>query len=245
MLSCIFEPYCVKYLFMKVITSYKKDNKAHLVEVIKGKDKRIFRLFSKRAALAFMLLIEFYPKGITTADMRERYQIDDNKLFGELLDQSGFREYLKHIGTENRLKVRKLEFDELWKKTEIHKDDIIWYGINEQGNLNKFLEDLVKRDTLRCNILGIPLYIDKQQKFLENFRKVAIDHRRPLKNGGVDVLENLQLLSYYVNERKNQICAICSDTKCEQCSLAYPEKFHIVYHTNEDMSELLSWRKSE
>ena len=245
MCSCFFVASCYKYLFMKVSTSYIKVDTFHLVEVIKGKDKRTFRVFSKRSALTLMLLIESYPNGITTRHMRERHQIDDNKLFGELLDQSGFREYLKHIGTENRLKLWKLEFDELWDKTEIHKDDIIWYGINEQGNLNIFLEDLIKRDTLRCNILGIPLYVEKERKFLENFRKVAIDHRRPLKNGGVDILENLQLLSYYVNERKNQICAICSDTKCEQCSLAYPEKFHIVYPTNEDMSELLSWRKSE
>lgn len=230
---------------MKVLTSYKKVDKYHLVEVIKGDSKRTFRVFSKRSALTLMLLIESYPKGITTKHMRERHQIDDNKLFGELLDQSGFREYLKHIGTENRLKVWKLEFEELWDKTEIHKDEIIWYGINEQGNLNIFLNDLIKRDSLRCNILGIPLYIDKQRKFLENFRKVAIDHRRPLKNGGIDKIENLQLLSYYVNERKNQICAICSVTKCEECALAYPEKFKIIYPTSENISELLFWRDSK
>lgn len=230
---------------MKLRTSYKKVDKSHLVEVLKGEDKRTFRVFSKRSALTLMLLIESFPKGITTKHMRERHQIDDNKLFGELLDQSGFREYLKHIGTENRLKVWKLELNKLWKKTEIHKEDIIWYGMNEQGSLNVFLNDLIIRDSLKCNILGIPLYKDKHRKFLENFRKVAIDHRRPLRNGGVDKIENLQLLSYYVNERKNQICAICSDTKCEKCALAYPEKFQIIYPTSENINELLSWRKSE
>lgn len=227
---------------MKVKTNYSVIDKHHLVEVTFGEDKRIFRVYSKRSAFALILLMEFYPNGITTKHMRDRFNIDDNKLFGELLDQSGFREYLLHIGTEKRLKLWKLELVELWKKTEAHKNDIIWFGMNEQGNLNIFLKDLILRDGLICNILGIPLYNLKKRKFLENFRKVAIDHRRPLKNGGQDDIANLQLLSYYVNERKNQICAICDNTKCEECALAYPEKYNVIFPTKENISELLSWR---
>ncbi len=95
---------------------------------------------------------------------------------------------------------------------------------------------------MRCNMLGINLYESSSKKFMSNLRKIAIDHRRPMKYSGKNELDNLQLLSYYANERKNQICVKCKSNECEICALAYPEQHSIVMATNEDISDLLSWR---
>jgi len=228
---------------MGKIATYSRLDEKHIVSIKYKNETRNFRLFSKRSALTLTLLVKNYPNGITTKDMRESHGIDDNKLFGELLDQSGFREFLKHIGNKDRLKVWKLELEELFNKTIKIKNEIIWFGIHEQTNLTTFRDDLITRQGLICNILGIPIYTKKSKKFLDNFRKVAIDHRRPSFKKGKNDIENLQLLSYYVNERKNQICAKCDFPMCEQCALAFPEKYKIIHPTKEDISELLTWRE--
>jgi hypothetical protein len=64
----------------------------------------------------------------------------------------------------------------------------------------------------------------------------------PQLKKGSDDIDNLQILSYYVNERKNQICAKCVNAQCSQCALAFPEKTSIIYPSKEDISSLLSWR---
>jgi hypothetical protein len=227
---------------MKVTGTYYQEDKHHLVKLINEENEiRIFKVYSGRAGKTLALMAEAYPSGITTKDMREKHGIDDNKLFGELLDQSGFREYMEHIGTKERLKVWKLHLEVLW----INTSDLaspIWFGIHTQGNLQKYFDDLEKLYGLRCNILGNALYKSSKGKFSSNFRKIAIDHRVPQLKGGEDKIENLQLLSFYINERKNQICAKCIDSICNQCVLAYPEKTSIIFPTQEDISDLTNWR---
>lgn len=199
-------------------------------------------MFSGRAGKTLALMAETYPKGITTKDMRIKHNIDDNKLFGELLDQSGFREYLECTGTENRLKVWKLKLIELFKNTS-NSITPIWFGIHTQINIQKFFDKLEKKYGLRCNILGVELLKEYNKKFLSNFRRIAIDHRIPQSKNGKDIFSNLQLLSYYVNERKNQICAICPNPKCKKCALAFPEKNFTIWPTGENISTLTNWRK--
>jgi len=227
---------------MKVKAIYYQENKMHLVKLVnEANDIRVFKVFSGRAGKTLALMAESYPNGVTTKDMREKHGIDDNKLFGELLDQSGFREYLEHIGTKERLKVWKLDLETLWINT-IDLADPIWFGIHTQGNLQKYFDELEKMYGLKCNILGNRLYKSSKGKFSSNFRKIAIDHRIPQLKGGEDKIENFQLLSFYINERKNQICAKCIDSDCKQCVLAFPEISSIIYPTQEDISDLTKWR---
>lgn len=226
---------------MKAKTKYYKDDGINLVEIKISKDVRIFRVFSGRAAKTLALMAESYPEGITTKEMRELHGIDDNKLFGELLDQSGFREYMEHTGNRGRLKVWKLNLEELFDNTK-QSQTPIWFGMHTQSNLQKHFTALEKKYTLRCNILGIELLKESKGIFLSNFRKIAIDHRVPQLKKGSDEIENLQLLSYYVNERKNQVCAKCVNSDCTKCALAYPEKSSIIYPTKEDISSLTNWR---
>ncbi len=228
---------------MKVVGNYYQENGMHLVKLtLSETDERIFKVYSGRAGKTLALMAEKYPDGITTKDMREKHGIDDNKLFGELLDQSGFREYMEHIGTQNRLKVWKLHLEILWANT-IDNASPIWFGIHTQGNLQKFFDELENKYGLRCNLLGNTLYKSSKGKFSSNFKKIAIDHRVPQLKGGEDKIENLQLLSYYINERKNQICAKCINSVCEQCVLAFPENSSEIYPTGEDISDLTKWRE--
>jgi len=230
---------------MKVKAAYIKNRGLHLVKMeTEGNDVRIFRVFSGRAGKALALMAENFPSGITTKDMRERHGIDDNKLFGELLDQSGFREYMDHIGTKGRLKVWKLNLNLLWGNTK-DLTSPIWFGMHSQYSLQNQFSALENKYGLRCNILGVKLIKEEKGRFLSNFRKIAIDHRIPQLKKGKDEFENLQLLSYYVNERKNQVCAKCSYFGCLECALAFPEKTSIIYPTKEDISELTKWRKQD
>jgi len=227
---------------MKIVATYYQENKNHLVKLKNEEnDIRIFKVYSGRAGKALAMMAESYPNGITTKDMREKHGIDDNKLFGELLDQSGFREYMEHIGTKNRLKVWKLHLEILWFNTRGAARPI-WFGIHTQSNLQKYFNELENIYGLRCNILGNTLFKSTKGKFSSNFRKIAIDHRIPQLKGGEDKIENLQLLSFYINERKNQICAKCINSDCKKCVLAYPENNTTIFPTQEDISDLTRWR---
>jgi hypothetical protein len=227
---------------MQISSMYYQENGLHLVSITINQNEKIFKVYSGRAGKTLALLAENYPEGITTKEMRDRHGIDDNKLFGELLDQSGFRDYMEHIGNRNRLKVWKLHLELLWKNTETIPNPI-WFGIHTQSNLQKFFIELKAKYGLKCNILGNKLYENSKGKFSSNFRKIAIDHRVPQLKGGEDKIENLQLLSYYINERKNQICAKCTLKSCNECVLAYPEQSSIIAPTNEDISDITKWRE--
>ena len=223
---------------MSVKTEYFTEGKNKYTKIQYNNEERIFKVYSARAGNCLCLLSETFPEGITTKNMRDRYGIDDNKLFGELLDQSGFRDYMEHIGTRDRLKVWKINLDTLFNNTK-NFENPIWFGIHEQTNLSKFYNTVKEKQGLICNITKTVLLEDVKSKFLSNFRKVAIDHRRPQLKQGTDTIDNLQFLSYYVNERKNQVCAKCNDAICEKCALAYPENNYIVYPTNENIKDVL------
>ncbi|MFI3295118.1 MAG: hypothetical protein R3Y19_03780 [Rikenellaceae bacterium] len=223
----------------KYIANYEKQGKLHIVEIKSMSERRLFRTYSKRSANALVLLVDNHPMGITTKDMKEKYGIVDNKLFGELLDQSGFREYLYSNTRRDNLKLWELDIDNLFENTKNIADEIIWFGISSQMNLADFKSELNEKYELRCNITGLKLYENPTGRFMSNLRKVAIDHRIPQLKKGEDHIDNLQYLSYYVNERKNQVCAKCNTPECKQCALAYPEHNTTIYPTKEDISELI------
>lgn len=223
---------------MNITASYSKIGRNHIVKVCFSEKERSFRLYSGRAGKALSLMINSHPRGITTADMRRVYGIDDNKLFGELLDQSGFREYIYSPGSRGKLKIWDIKLENLLAQTS-DLEEPVWFGLSYQGGLRRHLPHLVVKQGLICNILKLELFEKPQGRFLGNLRKPAIDHRVPEMKRGSSSIDNLQILSYYVNERKNQICAKCVELNCDGCALAYPETSDVIKSTMENISTLL------
>ncbi len=56
--------------------------------------------------------------------------------------------------------------------------------------------------------------------------------------GGGNETANFQIISELANREKNKICKICSDAKCQNCALAYPETESTIHPTQQDISEL-------
>lgn len=231
-------------VFDEISAQYDKSEQLHIVTITVDGESRVFRVFSKRAGQALELLINQFPEGTTTTDMMTKYGIDDNKLYGELKDESAFGEFLFKDGRRDNKNLWKIDLDLLWSSSS-NLVQPIWFGIHEQTDLRQFLPELERRQGLRCNILGVHLLREPHGEFLSNFRKIAIDHRIPKARGGLDELNNMQILSYYVNERKNQICARCPNPDCNNCVLAFPETASIVIPTGEDITSLMDWRNHE
>ncbi len=219
-----------------MIRSYDAKRNGNLVTIIVNGETRIFQVYSARAGSTLELLVKKFTDGITSEDMKETYGISDNKMFDELKHASGFALFMiKDENRRNNLNVWKIDLEKLWKSTE-GLPSPIWFGKQEQISLQQFLPALEKKYGLKCNLTGIPLLKNSENTFASNLRAIAIDHRRPKLKNGTDELENLQLLSHYINERKNQICAECTTPECEKCALAFPEKTSVIFPTDEDIS---------
>ena len=210
-----------------------------IVEITFKNEKRTIRIFSPRAARTLVELTKAYPDGVTKKDMDRITDGDlhDNKMFDELITESCLSEFMIKDGRRDKVDLRKLEIEELWKAME-KKEQPVWFGVDDQNDVKEFREVLIEKQGYSCNISGIPLIGDiPRHTFAGNVRREAIDHRRPKYAKGKTEEENLQILAYYFNERKRQICSKCPEPqKCEECALAFPEKASIVYPTKEDIS---------
>lgn len=216
---------------------YEKIDGKHCVKIYYKKEVRIFRVYSQRAGITLVELVKAFPDGVTKKSMNRIYtNLTDNKMFDELRGESAFRNFMFKDGRREQVEVNKLDLDLLWGKTQ-NLSQPIWFGIESQKPLEKFLEPLKQRDGFQCNITKIPLLeTPEKYTFAKNMRKKSIDHRKPRLKDGLTKLENLQLLSDYVNERKKQICSICPTPDCNNCALAWPEKTSIIFPTKEDIS---------
>jgi hypothetical protein len=209
--------------------------KKWIVVITVDGEERQFRAYSKRSGQTLELLVKQLEEGVTTVDMKNTYGIDDNKLFHELKSHCAFDPFMeKQTQRRDGKDVWKLNLERLWEVSN-GLSNPIWFGLNDSTNLESFLPELIKRDGFTCNISGIPLLEDSKGKFVRNARTRAIDHRRPQNYQGKDELGNFQLLSEYINLMKKMVCADCTNRKCEECALAFPEKTSIIYPTKEDI----------
>ena len=227
---------------------YKTDDKKppHIVEIEFNGEVRSIRVFSARAARSLVEMVKAYPDGITKKEMDviTGGELHDNKMFDELKTESCLSEYVITCGRRGSVDIRKIDLEKLWKNTEDLLQPI-WFGIEDQIQLSQFESKLIEKYGFKCNITGIHLLKDPpKHTFAERLRVKAIDHRRPKLKQGKTEFDNLQILSHYVNERKKQICSICTEPKCEKCALAYPENTTIVYPTGDEISELMKWKKT-
>lgn len=74
--------------------------------------------------------------------------------------------------------------------------------------------------------------------FAKSLMTINYDHGRPKFKGGVDFIDNFQIISEFANREKNKIYN-CHDDQCEKCALAFPEKSNKIYLTDQDISILM------
>lgn len=209
----------------------------HIVTINFRKEHRSFRVYSQRAGLVLVQLAKAFPDGVTKKSMNRKHRnLTDNKMFDELRNQSGFSSFMFKDGRQEQVEVNKIDLNKLWKSTEGSQQPI-WFGVEKQTGVQQFLEKLIERDGFKCNITKVPLLrTPEKNTFAKNMRRKSIDHRRPQLKKGKTNLDNLQLLSEYINERKKQICSICEEDQCEECALAFPENSSIILPTSENIS---------
>lgn len=103
---------------------------------------------------------------------------------------------------------------------------------------------LKKTQNNRCNLCGT-IILSKKFITINTFSKDRVrevcDHRIPVEKGGHSLsLSNYQMLCFYCNKSKWQICDICDETDCIGCALAFPENNKIIKPTAEDISDRMN-----
>lgn len=176
-------------------------------------------------------------KGKIPNDFIQESYSDANKPFSELWNEEGFTFILNPAGEKRHGSQKYVLKEEDHEKlfTASKKAERKFPSKNNQIKILKAQMGL-------CNMCGsrvLPLKEIAPNTFSKDRVKRRWDHRIPVEKGGDSNDENYQLLCFYCNKCKWQICNICSDgpSACTNCALAYPERTLIIYPTNEDISD--------
>lgn len=105
----------------------------------------------------------------------------------------------------------------------------------------KTLPSIKQRLPGRCNICGANVVADREintSAFSRDRLRRRIDHRIPVEKGGnSEDPSNFQILCFYCNKSKWQICNVCEEPQCNLCALAFPERTTKVYPTGENIRD--------
>lgn len=172
-----------------------------------------------------------YPEGL----IKDAYG-DANKPFSELWNEEGFvwiqQPAGKRLGRSQAYHLSTEDHERFFG--EVRKAHRRAPSVGEIAKLNQ-------RHPGLCNLCGsmvLPDSLIKSNSYSRDRLRRRIDHRRPVEKGGSseDTL-NFQLLCFYCNKSKWQICNICDNPQCERCVLAFPETNSTIFPTGEDISD--------
>ena len=172
-----------------------------------------------------------YPEGL----IKDFYG-DANKPFSELWNEEGFV-WIRNPAGQRRERsqsyVLKVEDHERFF-TKVNKAFRKVLSTTELANL-------AQRFPGRCNLCGSRVVSDSElpsNPFSRDRLKKRLDHRIPVEKQGTSIPANFQLLCFYCNKSKWQICNICPLPNCSQdCVLAFPERSTVITPTGEDISD--------
>lgn len=118
------------------------------------------------------------------------------------------------------------------------------------GNVRKALRRPPNRQTAialvgaqqgRCNICGAFVKADTQiaaGTFCRDRVRAVYDHRTPVEKGGSSSPGNYQILCFFCNKSKWQICDVCTFENCDtNCVLAFPERSSVISPTGENIAD--------
>ena len=172
-----------------------------------------------------------YPEGL----IKDFYG-DANKPFSELWNEEGF------VWIKNPSGQRKKRSQSYVLHPEDHAKmfDKVHKAFRKAPSTLEII-NLQQRWPDRCNLCGAKVVADKDlplNPFSRDRLKRRIDHRIPIEKGGSSDDLNFQLLCFYCNKSKWQVCNICQLQSCSKdCALAFPEKSNVVAPTKEDISD--------
>lgn len=218
-------------------------------------DGRIIWVTKARAVVALLVLIKYgtgsesdlaagtqkipeikkilngrYPPNL----IKESYG-DANKPFSELWNEEGF------VWIRNPVGERSNRSQSYVLKPEDHPKFFTTVAkALRKGPSPVQIEDIVQRLPGLCNLCGagvVPSSEVPRHAFSRDRLRGVWDHRRPVEKGGASAVTNFQLLCFYCNKSKWQICNICDNPQCELCVLAFPESNTTVFPTGEDISD--------
>lgn len=208
---------------------------------INYEDKTLrFQLKQKRSFTVLKKLLEAYPDFINIHSLDSIYH-DPNRAHSDLRITNGFANFLVEQRGDKQVMLVKIDIPKLFQFCKPPRGEFIQLAPMDTRKVlsSKERDEIYKKFEGRCNITGIKVYNEiKGNKFLKSLMLASYDHRRPLSKRGSNELYNWQLLSKLANDEKNKICNTCDGSRCEQCALAYPEKFNIIQANNQDISEL-------
>ncbi|MBS7657225.1 hypothetical protein KEJ33_04800 [Candidatus Bathyarchaeota archaeon] len=223
-----------KYSF-KILSEDKKQ-----VEINYNNKTLRFQLKQKRSFTVLKKLLEAYPNYISIHSL-DSILHDPNRAHSDLRNTNGYANFLSERRGEKREMLVKINIPKLFQFVRPPKDGkfIVLARDTREPLSPKDRKEIYQKFKGRCNITGVKVYNKiKGNKFLKSLMLASYDHRRPLSKRGSNELDNWQLLSKLANDEKNKICNTCDGIRCEQCALAYPEKFNIIQPNNQDISEL-------
>lgn len=179
-------------------------------------------------------------EGKIPTDLIQDSYSDANKPFSELWNEEGFTFILNPPGETRQGSQKYILLD-------ADHDRLFTASKKAERKLPSKANQLVIQKAQRglCNICGsrvLPLKDIASTTFSKDRVKMRWDHRIPVEKGGGSSDQNYQLLCFYCNKCKWQICNICSDGPlgCQSCALAFPEKTNIIYPTDENISDRLN-----
>ncbi len=199
-----------------------------------------FQFKVKRSFTVLKKLLKAYPKFINIHSL-DNILNDPNRAHSDLRISDGFANFLIEKRNNRGVMHLKIDIEKLFKiYGNVDSKKFLSLSSSLRKNLSKDEQDkLYKLFDGRCNITGVKLHKNlKGNYFFKHLLIPAYDHRRPLSKNGSNELTNWQLISKLANDEKNKICNICDGKNCEQCALAFPEKYKTIQPTNQDISEL-------
>jgi len=173
-----------------------------------------------------------YPDGL----IKDSYG-DANKPFSELWNEEGFI----FIGQSAGKRAQRSQ-DYTLSPADHDKLFLPAAKAHREAPTAKQAGEIQQRLPGRCNLCGAKVIDDKtipKTSFSRDRLKRRYDHRMPIQHHpekGSDPA-NFQILCFYCNKSKWQICHLCNDPVCEKCVLAFPESNTVVYPTKEDISD--------
>lgn len=175
-----------------------------------------------------------YPTGL----IRDFYS-DANKPFSELWNEEGFSWIKSSTGQRKNRSQSYILLTEDHEKlfTKVKK-------AFRKTLTDSQVEGITQRLPNRCNLCGAKVLVKARllaNLFSRDRLRRCLDHRIPIEKGGSSSPDNFQILCFYCNKSKWQICDICPLPDCSPiCALSFPERSSIVAPTNEDISDRLA-----